>query len=115
MIRLFHRTTREAVASILAEGFRDGEDGVVWFSPALDCMGEQGRYLLEVRIDLTNQELAEFAAEVQMEKWDEVTDSFIPSDKPSPKWFQIPASIINARGSVRLVPPTEIPDLDLTD
>jgi hypothetical protein len=31
-IRLFHFTCRNSALAILDYGFRDGEDGVVWFS-----------------------------------------------------------------------------------
>ena len=114
MIQLYHRTTREGVAVIPAEGFRDGEDGGVWFSQYLDCWGERDRHLLIVDLDVTEQELASYAVEVAAdEEWDEAAGDFVPiADERFVErftWYKIPADLVNARGKVRMASPADRP------
>jgi hypothetical protein len=105
-IRLFHRTTREGVPSILATGFRDGDDGGVWFSPYLDCWGEQAGHLLEVMLDVTSDELAVYVVEGQAdEEWSDAVGDFVRSDNEDEierfVWYKLPAELVNRRGRVR--------------
>lgn len=105
-VRLYHRTTGDGAESIPRDGFRDGEDGGVWFSRFLDCWGERGRHLLVVSLDVTEEELAGWAHEaVADEVWDEGLGDFVKTDKPEEVerfvWYKIPAAVVNARGRVR--------------
>lgn len=111
MIRLYQRTSVEAAAAILAEGFRDGEDGVVWFAPHLDAMGEAARgAVIEVVIDLSEDERQAFSRSITTEVLDDVSGDWIPSDPD--EWFAIPAAVLNSRGRARNVPLREIPFLE---
>jgi hypothetical protein len=118
-IRLYHRTTDNAAATILAEGFREGPSegsrGRVgaWFSRELDCWGEQGRELLEVMLDATEAELEPYAEEVATEELDDETGDWIPAaDGEAFTWYVIPAAVVNERGHVRLVSREERRRLD---
>jgi hypothetical protein len=113
-VRLFHRTSDEAAAVILVDGFRDHDtdgDGQyvgVWFSRWLDCMGEKGDTLLEVLIDLPAAELATYNVGAAFdEEWDDKTNTWIKSEPEPVDWFLIPAALVNGRGTVRLVPRDE--------
>lgn len=55
-------TWSENVASIQANGFRNGELGVVYFAPSSDpAWGLLGKVLLEVTTDLAEEDLARYA------------------------------------------------------
>jgi len=115
-IRLFHRTTREGAEAILANGFRDGEDGGVWFSRYLDCWGEQGRHLLEVLLDVSEDTLDAYAIEVVADEVcvDIEADIWESCDEDEVEtfvWYKVPAAVVNARGTARRVPPDEITEL----
>jgi hypothetical protein len=90
-IRLFHIAKPDAVAPILADGFKDGDDGGVWFSQYLDMFGESGSKLLEIMLDMTAEELAAYPVEVPFGK--------VPGQEPGPSltWHKIPANFVNRR------------------
>jgi hypothetical protein len=111
-IRLFHRTTKEGKKAILAGGFRDGEDGVVWFSALLDAWGAKGPHPLEVMLDMTETELAAYAVPVVSdeelmddgETWQKCAEAEVEHFT----WYKIPASLINPRGKVRPMSQEEV-------
>lgn len=102
-IRLFHRTTGENAAQILAEGFRDAEDYYmvdhlyrgVWLSDRpLDANGgARGDVLLEVL-------LRKAEAEIDLWEWKE-------EGKPYREWL-IPADLVNANSTLRIIDEDEI-------
>jgi hypothetical protein len=107
---LFHRTTREGAPAIPIEGCRGGEDGFVWFSKWLDCWGEQGRHLLEVMVEMTEQELQGFAHEaIADEEWDDETGDFVKIEDEAFierfVWYAIPAAVVNPRMTAREIDP----------
>jgi hypothetical protein len=112
MAILYHFTDNENAASIIAGGFQDGVDGGVWFARHLDPWGERARSaLLELRLDMTEGQLKAFEREVVAdEEGGEGVDDFVKaadSEIESFLWHEIPAEIVNARGTVRLVPSDE--------
>jgi len=112
-VRLFHRTTLEGSQAIPADGFKNGDDGVVWFSRYLDAWGNRGHFLLEVITSIGVDELEAFAqSAVADEVWDEAVGDFVQTqDEESIErfiYYAIPADCINGRCTVRLVPASEI-------
>jgi hypothetical protein len=103
-IRLFHRT--DAIAPILTGGFRDGDDGGVWFSRVLDCFGQDGSRILEVRVEMTEESLAAFAIEVVEDEVEDENGEFVKDEEGQNEhfvWFKIPAAVVNSCSSVRQV------------
>jgi hypothetical protein len=90
-LKLFHRTTAEKAAAILTGGFKDAtghyitdeERTGVWFSsvPLDENEGARGDTLLEVIVDLSADDLADY-------EW-------VEEGKPYREWL-IPAALINA-------------------
>lgn len=97
-MRLFHRTTAAKARAILAEGFRNATDRYmtdrrwtgVWFSnvPLGTQEGAHGNAVLEVTTDLSESDLADY-------EW-------VEESKPYREWL-VPAALVNAKMSVRLV------------
>jgi hypothetical protein len=88
----------------------------VWFSQFLDCWGESGRHLLEIILDMPAEDLASHAVEaVADEVWDDDAGDFVKVEDDALiqrfVWYKIPASIVNARGRARHVPPGEVPTI----
>src|SRR5687768_1235236 len=97
-IRLYHRTDDDAAEAILTEGFRDGRRGIYFvdgkrvegvflatFPPGI-CDGAEGDVLLAVDVEMTDDELAEFAVE----------------EGAIPVWqYLFPADVLNKRATVR--------------
>src|SRR5262249_48364297 len=110
---LYHFTDREAAAAVLSAGFRHGEEGGVWLTRHLDAWGERARSaLLEVRLDMTEDELKVFRQKaVADEKRDHEAGDFVKATDPAEVermlWHAIPAEIVNARATVRLIPDNE--------
>ena len=114
MIILYHSTTPTAAQSILAGGFRDfpwGGSGLsgVWFGRDLGNDGA-GDTVLEVVLDITEDELADFAV-IEDERLDQNTGEWIkdPGSKPY-EWF-LPAELIRTKGRIRLLTDDEVEDL----
>ena len=97
-MKLYHRTTAASAESILRDGFKDGTGhyltgqlhSIVWLSnEPLDINeGATGEVLLEVALDMREDDLAFY-------EWPE-------EGKPYREWL-IPAPIVNARATVRIV------------
>jgi hypothetical protein len=105
----------------LSRGFRDGEDGFVWFSKYLDCWGESGRHLPEEILDIGEEDLAQNAKEAVADEelapdgdddWVRVEDQALIECFV---WYAIPATFVNNRSRVRLVPPKVSPYLEFED
>jgi hypothetical protein len=98
-ICLYHFSTVTAEV-IEAEGFRAGEDGVVWLSPGFDACGHTGHRFLEVTLDATEDELARY--EVPMADSECLDDEDRWVKLPEEEivrylWYAIPASDLNAK------------------
>jgi hypothetical protein len=91
MKTLYHRTTADAAASILAYGFRDGDPrGILVSDQPFDGPEDapEERTLLAVDFDGNVDEL--------------LGNEWIERDKPGRVWF-LPAVWLNARCRVRMV------------
>jgi hypothetical protein len=110
-MRLYHRSSPNAAASILAVGFRDGEGYYlsdtrwrgVWLSddPYLDItMPGVGGTLIEATIGVPPERLAEY-------EWVEAGKGY--------REFLVPAELINARSTLRVVPDSERWEITLGD
>jgi hypothetical protein len=105
-MRLFHRTTDPAAASILTHGFKDARGTYmtatlhrgVWLSnvPVTVNEGAKGDALLEVMLDLPEAALA--------------TYEWIGEEKLYREWL-VPARLVNAHAQVRLLTDEEEDDL----
>lgn len=94
---LYHRTRAESAEAILRDGFRDGSGNYlteslhsgVWLSnvPLDENEGACGDVLLEVQLDMTKDELAQY-------EW-------VEEGKPYREWL-IPAAVLNPRATVRV-------------
>jgi hypothetical protein len=107
-VRLFHRTTLKAIPLIFAEGFRDGDDGVVWFSKNLDDWGSRGAQPIEVIADMTEEDLSGYAVRVVAdEELDNESGEFVKvldeTEVERFTWYQIPAATINPIAEIRIV------------
>jgi len=106
-LRLYHTTTREAVVSILAGGFRDhagyyltrNRHSGVWLSDRIVDAADMGGWFgpehdtfLEALLRATEEELRQ---------WEWVEDG-----KGYREWL-IPAAFLNARGDVRVIDDTK--------
>jgi hypothetical protein len=130
-IRMYHRTTAEAAAAIVAVGFRDGQEvdeekgdvtTGVWLDATVNGMaGEKGRTLLEVALELTQAELEPYS---RCAAWETIDTDPEPGEdvpiteegEPEPfRWYFIPATVLNTRGKVRLVSPDEARRIELDD
>jgi hypothetical protein len=104
-MRLFHRTTRAAVDTIVTDGFRDGHGNYltesqwsgVWLSdtPLDENEGANGDVLLEVTLDIPNEELADW-------EW-------VEEGKPYREWL-IPAAVVNPGAKIREISEYDEPD-----
>jgi hypothetical protein len=99
-LRFFHRTTADVAAAIIARGFRDGRGRYltdrewtgVWLSDRPLNEHPDADTLLEVRLALTEGEVADY-------EW-------VEDDKGYREWL-VPAALINAHATIRIVPPDE--------
>lgn len=112
-IRLFHRTTAEGAEDILREGFRAGPRGDVWLSRNNNAWGVNGRRLLEVLLEIGEDELEVFGKDAVVdEDYDPETGEWSPTPDGGfvmrLRWYEIPADLVNARGTVSEVDPRSI-------
>ena len=113
-MKLYHFTSRETVAAILADGFTIEDDGGVWFSsdPKTTCGEESRQVLLEVEIDLTADAISNFKQSVVEDDLDDVTGEWVPDPSTAYDWFHTPAAICRQFiSNIRVVPAEERRDL----
>ena len=109
---MYHATTPEAARLILAEGFRAFDYSLgnimgVWLSrvPVDQNEGAKGITTLEVVLDLTDAELAEYAV-WEDEHQDPATGEWVKEEGFEPYEWVMPAEVVN-RGRVRLLSDAE--------
>jgi hypothetical protein len=130
-LHFYHLTTPERAAAILLDGFRDqdtpfaadeaeGPSRGVWLSLGAPYRGfvtkDPRRSLLEVRLDLTDEELVGFAVPAASDEvWDDQGGGFVHVEDECFierfLWYKIPAVVLNTRGKIRYVPPGEVTGL----
>lgn len=102
MTTLYHFTSREGAASILARGFV----GDIWLTPIPHtAYGEQARSVwLDVTFDGPEEHLGQYRREVTEEEIDGVTDEPVPGDQVATfVWYEVPAEVVNTQARVRTV------------
>lgn len=108
MITLYHFTSKLGLQQILAHGFVDGDDGLVWLCehPTQELGARDRSVLLAVSLAFGAEELKAYRVPVEYE----------PCDEDDPEWnwcptdvvfFAIPAMILNPSCSVRIIPAEE--------
>ncbi len=112
--KIWHFTPFCYVEPIRTDGFRDGDQGFVWFTTAGDTHHDLiVRVLLEVTLDVDERALVPFAMRVvDRTRWDEETRSMVATDDPALIYrrtdYKIPAAFVNAHAiGIRLVPSEE--------
>ncbi|MDG3005932.1 hypothetical protein [Paludisphaera mucosa] len=112
-ITLNHRTTKDAVDKLLAEGFKAGPRGDVWVSKYLDSMGEMGRHLLELNLELNEDELEAFWIDASIEIMNEDKEWVkCPFDGlDTLHWYEIPPELVNESATVRAVSHEEVAEI----
>lgn len=112
MTTLYHLTSTDAAAAILAGGFVDspaaspGDSAGVWLSADLDPWGASSRVTaLCVELDMPPDELAGYAvAAVADEEWDDAIGDFAPCPPDEVErftWYCIPSARLAECAAVR--------------
>lgn len=108
-IRLFCRATPHSALRILAEGFLASPQGGVWLSKDFEAVASDGGSILSVLLDLEDDDLEAYAMDVSTEEtwddetWDESAGHWVKRPGATAervRWYEVPASIVNGRGSV---------------
>jgi hypothetical protein len=130
-LHFYHLTTPERAAAILVDGFRDEDNPFaaqaggdswrcVWVTLGAPYRGfvtkDPRRTLLEVLLDVSDDELADFAVPAMAEEvWDDEGGRFVRVEDEHLVerflWYKIPAAVLNSRGHLRYVPPEEVTGL----
>jgi len=99
---LWHATWPENVASIQANGFRDGDVGWVWFGPRGDpSWALSGEVILEVVFDLAEEDLKPYRSVTNVEIQGDPCRIYPQTT------YRIPADFVNAhRKGIREISPT---------
>ncbi len=105
-ITLYHRTTKDAVEKILAEGFKAGSRGDVWVSKFLDSWGEEGRHLLEIKLEVPEEVLEKYGRDVISDQIQNEAGKWVkcpPEEAKSYRWYEVPPETLNEFATVRAV------------
>ncbi len=95
--KLYHFTSREAVADIEQHGFKPGEDGVVWFAEHPTCVWGESAGSVLIEIVAVIRDVVPFKTRVVSdEEWDSSTDSFVKSEfVVKMNYYALPPNVAN--------------------